>query len=202
MGTGAVEYSTGMRPLAQRGSLRCGTLLRASLLVLATAGALTPSASAGSARQATVTRCGFSLEVPAGWRMRRTPNREVKCWFYLESVNRKDQCSVLVRAMTADFASAATEAGFEQRDNEWVINEEWNETIKADPISGAGWTGIKAEHVVRDTGTVGTIIPRETWVAVLSADGQHSATITSSDCRDERFDAVVQSFRFLPALGK
>lgn len=151
---------------------------------------------AALAQSATSRGCGFSLKLPTGWTMTRTPNHDVTCWYALEN-RRKKSCSILVRTLDTDFPIAARKAGFDRDGSEWVINEPWGETIEAEPLSGTGWKGIQANYVSRETdATTGATTGVEMSVAVLTSE-THSAIITS-DCRPEQFDSVVGSFRFIP----
>lgn len=128
--------------------------------------------------------------------MRRTPNREVPCWYALSDMHRKDSCSMLVRTLNSDFAAAAEEAGFDHTCDRWLINETWGETIEAENIKGPGWHGIEANHVVREVDTSGKTTGTNTWVAVLSAGADRSAIIEASDCTNQQFREVSQSFHF------
>lgn len=150
----------------------------------------------GVAQSAANRTCGFSVRLPAGWRMTPTANHSVKCWYSLEN-RKKDSCSVLVRTLDSDFPLAAKEAGFEQSGNQWVINQPWGDTIESEPLTGTGWKGIKANYVSRVTdASTGEVTGLEMLVAVLIAGTARSAIVTS-DCRPEQFDAVVQSFQFI-----
>jgi hypothetical protein len=104
--------------------------------------------------------------------------------------------------LDADFSAATREAGFERTENRWVINEDWGETIEADEVTGAGWQGIQANHVVRETDTSGNVTGINTRVAVLGSQAKRSAIIEAFDCADKRFEGVVQSFRFVPVTAK
>lgn len=148
-----------------------------------------------SARRVSKPPCGFSIEVPSGWTMERTTNRAVPCWYELQSRRSKDSCGVLVRTLDAEFDAAAKEAGFDKTEDGWAIVETWNETIPADAISGKGWEGLEAEHVVRYMDPQKGAEPYKEIIAVIHA-GQRSAILSGSECEQKRFDRIVSSFRF------
>lgn len=153
--------------------------------------------STATAQRVQSNPCGFSLKLLPGWRISRTHNHDVKCWYTLEG-RKRGSCSMLVRTLESDFASAAQEAGFEQNGSDWVINETWGETIKANSLAGPRWKGITADHITRETDAVtGEVTGVHTWVAVLNDGKRRSAIIEAFDCQDKQFDAIMRSFRFI-----
>lgn len=152
-------------------------------------------AATAAAKRVAKAACGFSIEVPSGWTMKRTANRGVACWYALEPARHGDSCSMLVRTLKADFPSAAKEGGFKRTSEGWAIVETWNETIPANEISAHGWKGIEAEHVVRYLDPVKGAEPYHEFVAVVHA-GNDSAILTGAECDAKRFDAVLNTFRF------
>jgi hypothetical protein len=152
------------------------------------------------AQRVTNAKCGFSLSVPPHWKITRTPNRDVPCWYTVESPRKKEACSFLVRTVDADFEVAANNAGFERREGKWIMPPSYplGETIDAEEISGEHWRGVKAEHVERATQVGRPVDTSEVWIAVLNNGEKRSAVIEGFDCPDSRLGKLVQSFRFIP----
>ena len=152
------------------------------------------------AQRLTNAKCGFSLTLPQYWKITRTPNRDVPCWYAVESPSKKEACSFLVRTVDGDLETAASKAGFKRREGKWVMPPSYplGETIDAEEISGAHWRGVEAEHVGRATQVGGAVGGSEVRTAVLNNGERRSAVIEGFDCPDSRFDKLVQSFRFVP----
>jgi hypothetical protein len=152
------------------------------------------------AQSGTNARCGFSLNVPQRWNITRTPNRDVPCWYAVESAHKKEACSFLVRTLDGDLENAARRSGFERRGGKWVMPPSYplGETIDADEISGEHWRGVKAEHAEHATQVGGAMETSDVWTAVLNNGERRSAVIEGFDCSDSQFDSLVQSFRFIP----
>ena len=150
------------------------------------------------AQRLTYAECGFAFTVPQHWKVTRTPNRDVPCWCAVESLDKKEACSFLVRTLDGDLATAAKGAGFKRRGGMWIMTPSYplGETTDAEEISGEHWRGIKAEHVERAT-EVGEVDTSDVWTAVLNDGERRSAIIEGVDCPDTRFDQFVQSFRFV-----
>jgi hypothetical protein len=144
--------------------------------------------------------CGFALAVPQHWKITRTPNRDVPCWYAVESLRKKEACSLSVRTFDAELETAAKGAGFERREGKWVVRPSYplGETIEAEEISGAHWRGVEGEHVERATQVNGSVDTSEVWTAVVNDGDGHSAVIEGFDCPDSRFGEFVESFRFVP----
>lgn len=152
------------------------------------------------AQSVTNAKCGFSLTVPQRWKVTPTPNRDVPCWYSVESPRKKDACSFLVRTLDGDLETAAKIAGFKRQEGKWVIPPSYplGETIDAEEISGEHWRGVEAEHVERSTQVSGTVDASDVWTAVVNDGARHSAVIQGFGCSDGQFDKLVQSFRFVP----
>lgn len=152
------------------------------------------------AQSVTNAKCGFSLRVPQHWKITRAPNRDVPCWFAVESPHKKEACSFLVRTLDGDFEAAAKRAGFERREGKWVMPPGYplGETIDAEEIYGEHCRGVKAKHMERATQVSGAVDTSEMWTAVFSDGERLSAIIEGFDCPDSQFDKLVQSFRFVP----
>jgi len=155
------------------------------------------------AQRVTNAKCGFSLSVPPHWRITRTPNRDVPCWYAVASPRKKEACSFLVRTLNGDLETAASDAGFERREGKWVMPPSYplGETTEAEEISGEHWRGVKAEHVERATRVGGVVDGTDVWTAVLNNGNRRSAAIEGFNCPDSRFDKLVRSFRFVPKAG-
>ena len=152
------------------------------------------------AQKVTNAECGFSVTLPQHWKLTRTPNRDLLCWYAVETLYKKEACSFLVRTLDEDLETAAKGAGFERREGKWVMPPSYplGERIDAEEISGEHWRGVKAEHVERATQLGGAVDTSQVWTAVFSNGERRSAVIEGLDCPDGRFDNLVQSFRFVP----
>lgn len=152
------------------------------------------------AQSVTNAKCGFSLAVPQHWKITRTPNRDVPCWYAVESLPKKEACSFLVRTLDGDLETTAQDASFKWEEGKWVMPPSYplGETIDAEEISGEHWRGVKAEHVERATQVSGAVDTSEVWTAVINDGERRSALIEGFDCPDSQFDKLVQSFRFIP----
>jgi hypothetical protein len=151
------------------------------------------------AQSVTNAPCGFSLTVPQHWKITRTPNRDVPCWYTVESLHKKEPCSFMVRTLDGSLETAAKRAGFRKRESKWVMPPSYplGETIDAEEISGEHWQGIQAENVVRATEVSGEVDASDVWTAVINDGDGHSAIVQGFDCSEHRFDNFVDSFRFI-----
>src|SRR5262249_32265526 len=105
------------------------------------------------AQRVTNAKCGFSLSVPPHWKITHRPNWDTPCWYAVESPLKNEACSFQVHTVNGVLETAASDVGFERREDKWVMPPSYplGETIDADEISGEHWRGLKAEHVERGT---------------------------------------------------
>jgi hypothetical protein len=117
------------------------------------------------AQRVTNAKCDFSLTVPQQWKVIPTPNRDVPCWYTVESPRKRDACSFVVRTLDEDLETAAKVAGFKRQEGKWVIPPSYplGETTDAAEISGEHWQGVEAEHAERSTQASGTVDTSEVW---------------------------------------
>jgi hypothetical protein len=156
------------------------------------------------AQSLTNAKCGFSLTVPPSWKITRVPNRDVPCWYAVESLRKKEACSFLVRTLDKDLETAANYAGFRRREGKWVMPPSYplGEMIDIEEVSGEHCRGVKAEHVERETQVSGAADTSEVSTAVISNGERRSAVIEGFDCADTRFNKFVESFRFVSRLSE
>lgn len=149
--------------------------------------------------QSLTAKCGFSVTVPPSWKLTRVPNRDPRCWFAVESLRKKEACSLQLRTLDQDFETAAKDAGFKKQEGKWVLPPSYplGETMDAEEISGEHWRGIEAENVDRATQVGGSVDTSMVKTVVINDGEKRSAVIEGFDCPDKRFDSFVQSFRFI-----
>ncbi len=152
--------------------------------------------------------CGLKFNVPAGWTVQRTettPDPKRRCTFRVQPTDLSkriardddvDLYTIEVSTMPVTLDAAATEASFERKGGEWIVKGRTDIESPAEKIALPHLHGLKATSTVgcnrEGGGYVGLCdIP----VAVVSAEGKLSATLTGNPQSTSEFEMILNSLK-------